>query len=196
MFLLITQLYPQAYNLKFYGCTHVMDENEKEYREDREKRLHTCADYHIKMVVQKMTPDCRPIEVLQSKLLPTDTFNHGFTTRHGGVSTYRTLASLNLVYSEKRRDPLINVQENRHRLAVSCHFDIEQFYVAKCVHGANVWVVGDPEPDSYDAIVTGKSHVTVAAPGADCPTVLFCDPVRKVGHFNSIIYGWLYKQER
>lgn len=176
------QLYsPQIYNVKFHDCTHDMDDSEKKKRESREEKYFPLIDDHIKMIMPKLTlPDGRMIEILQSTLIPTDVFNHGFTTRHGGVSTYKTLSSLNLVHSDKRRDLSVNVQENRRRLALTCRFDPDKLRLAKCVHEANVWVVGDPEPHSYDALITDNSHVTIAAPGADCPTVLFCDLVKKV----------------
>jgi len=176
------QLYsPDVYNVKFYECTHDMDDEERKYREDREEKYFPLIDEHIKIIMPKITlPDGKMVEILQSTLVPTTLFNHGFTTRHGGVSTYKTLSSLNLKYSDKRRDPEINVQENRRRLALTARFEAEKFQMARCVHGADVWVVGDPQPDSYDALVTDKRQVTIAAPGADCATVLFCDPVKKV----------------
>lgn len=43
-----------------------------------------------------------------------------------------------------------------------------------------MWVMGKPEPDSYDGIVTNRTDVVLAAPGADCMPLLFADPVRKV----------------
>ena len=187
----ITQLYsPQVYNVKFYDCTHEMDDDEKKKRESREEKYFPLIDDHIKMIMPKLTlPDGKMIEILQSSLIPTDIFTHGFTMRHGGVSTYKTLSSLNLVHSDKRRDLSVNVQENRRRLALTCRFAPDKFRVAKCVHEANVWVVGDQEPDSYDALVTDNSHVTIAAPGADCVPVLFCDPVKKVCKTNLSCFG-------
>ena len=187
----ITQLYsPQVYNVKFYDCTHEMDDDEKKKRESREEKYFPLIDDHIKMIMPKLTlPDGKMIEILQSSLIPTDVFTHGFTMRHGGVSTYKTLSSLNLVHSDKRRDLSVNVQENRRRLALTCRFAPDKFRVAKCVHEANVWVVGDQEPDSYDALVTDNSHVTIAAPGADCVPVLFCDPVKKVCKTNLSCFG-------
>lgn len=172
---------PDVYSVKFYECTHDMDDEERKQREDREEKYFPLIDEHIKIIMPKIIlPDGKMVEILKSTLFPTNLFNHGFTTRHGGVSTYRTLSSLNLKYSDKRRDPEINVQENRRRLALTARFEAEKFQMARCVHGADVWVVGDPQRDSYDAIVTDKQRVTIAAPGSDCATVLFCDPVKKV----------------
>lgn len=158
-----------------------MDEEERKKREDREEKYFPLIDEHIKIIMPKISlPDNKMIEILRSTLIPASQFNHGFATRHGGVSTYSTLSSLNMVYSDKRRDPEINVLENRRRLALTARFEAEKFYMAKCVHGTEVWVVGDPPQDSYDALVTDKRQATLGAPGADCPTVLFCDPVKKV----------------
>ncbi|XP_048396600.1 purine nucleoside phosphorylase LACC1 isoform X3 [Stegostoma tigrinum] len=47
-------------------------------------------------------------------------------------------------------------------------------------HGNTVWSLGKPEPESYDAIVTNRIGVTIAAPGADCIPLLFADPVQHV----------------
>lgn len=47
-------------------------------------------------------------------------------------------------------------------------------------HASDVWVVGDPEPESYDGMVTDQVGVVLAAPGADCMPILFADPVLKV----------------
>ena len=44
----------------------------------------------------------------------------------------------------------------------------------------DVWIVGDDQPNSYDAIATNKPGITVAAPGADCQILLFCDETKKV----------------
>lgn len=48
------------------------------------------------------------------------------------------------------------------------------------MHGIDVWVIGDDQPKSYDAIATDKLGVTIAAPGADCQTLLFCDVTKRV----------------
>ncbi|KAM8855092.1 purine nucleoside phosphorylase LACC1 isoform 2-T2 [Spinachia spinachia] len=47
-------------------------------------------------------------------------------------------------------------------------------------HGNRVWVVGQAEPESYDAMVTDRTGVVLAAPGADCVPILFADPRSKV----------------
>lgn len=47
-------------------------------------------------------------------------------------------------------------------------------------HGRDVWTLGRTEPDSYDAMVTDRPGVVLAAPGADCMPILFADPRSKV----------------
>lgn len=149
---------------------------------EREVKLMDQIDFDISEVVRKIkgSADGKPITTLKSPTISNEAFNHGFTTRFGGVSTHETLSSLNLMFNPKRRDPLNNVLENRQRLALACRFMVHPFNMAKCVHGAGVWVIGDEEPDSYDALVSNQPFVNIAAPGADCTILLFSDPINKV----------------
>uniref|UniRef100_G3N4X1 Purine nucleoside phosphorylase LACC1 n=1 Tax=Gasterosteus aculeatus aculeatus TaxID=481459 RepID=G3N4X1_GASAC len=107
-------------------------------------------------------------------------FGHGFSTRTGGVSLIPTLSSLNLFSSSRRRDAEAVVQENRRRLAVHAGFHPLSLRLVKVEHGSRVWVVGRAEPGSYDAMVTDRAGVVLAAPGADCMPILFADPRSKV----------------
>ena len=158
-----------------------MSEAEAKRRIDREIEFSNYVDENLENIVRhKETVDLNPVTVLKSPHIPSSVFCHGFTTRFGGVSTYKTLSSLNLYYTPKRKDPKINVDENRKRLAAACHFSLDSFHLAKAEHGGTVWLVGDPEPENYDGIVTDKCDVTIAAPGADCMIILFCDPLKKV----------------
>ncbi|KAJ0005833.1 hypothetical protein NQD34_015727 [Periophthalmus magnuspinnatus] len=119
------------------------------------------------------------ITVSKSTLIP-DCFGHGFSSRCGGVSYISSLSSLNLFCSSKRRDPHAVVRENRRRLALVAGFYPKTMHFPKVNHGSDVWVFGKPEPDSYDGIVTDQTGVVLAAPGADCIPLLFCDPVHRV----------------
>uniref|UniRef100_A0A146ZJ38 Purine nucleoside phosphorylase LACC1 n=1 Tax=Fundulus heteroclitus TaxID=8078 RepID=A0A146ZJ38_FUNHE len=119
------------------------------------------------------------IKVLRSTLIP-DCFGHGFSTRSGGISYIPTLSSLNLFSSSKRRDPRAVVEENRHRLALRAGFHPLPLRLVKVNHASDVWVLGKPEPESYDSMVTDRREVVLAAPGADCMPILFADPVKKV----------------
>lgn len=119
------------------------------------------------------------IRILKSTLI-RDCFGHGFSTRSGGVSYIPTLSSLNLFSSSKRRDPVAVVAENRHRLALHAGFHPLPLCLVKVNHANDVWVLGKPEPESYDSMVTNQRGVVLAAPGADCMPLLFADPVKKV----------------
>ncbi|XP_069828401.1 purine nucleoside phosphorylase LACC1 [Dendropsophus ebraccatus] len=117
--------------------------------------------------------------ILKSQIIPEDLFLHGFTTRCGGVSSIPTLSSLNLFCSSKRRDPKGVVAENLQRLGKVAGFDPQTYFPIKVDHADKVWIMGKPEPLYYDGIVTNQKAVTIAAPGADCIPILFCDPVKK-----------------
>ncbi|XP_075994809.1 purine nucleoside phosphorylase LACC1 [Genypterus blacodes] len=119
------------------------------------------------------------IRVLHSTLIP-DCFGHGFSARTGGVSYIPTLSSLNLFSSCRRRDPKATVEENKRRLAVCAGFYPRPLRLVKVAHASRVWVLGKAEPESYDAVVTNRPGVVLAAPGADCMPILFADPVSKV----------------
>ncbi|XP_070607495.1 purine nucleoside phosphorylase LACC1 [Erythrolamprus reginae] len=120
------------------------------------------------------------ITILKSSLIPGNIFLHGFTTRNGGISYVPTLSSLNLFSSSKRRDPPAVVKENLRRLSHAAGFNPDMYQSIKVNHASDVWVMGKPQPESYDGIVTNQRAVTVSAPGADCIPILFADPVRKV----------------
>uniref|UniRef100_A0A8C6V6E1 Laccase (multicopper oxidoreductase) domain containing 1 n=1 Tax=Neogobius melanostomus TaxID=47308 RepID=A0A8C6V6E1_9GOBI len=119
------------------------------------------------------------ISVNRSTLIP-DCFGHGFSSRTGGVSYLPSLSSLNLFCSAKRRDPRAVVEENRRRLALTAGFYPKTMHFPKVNHANQVWVMGKPEPDSYDGVVTDRSGVVLAAPSADCIPLLFADPVKRV----------------
>ncbi|XP_041857627.1 purine nucleoside phosphorylase LACC1 [Melanotaenia boesemani] len=119
------------------------------------------------------------IRVLKSTLIP-DCFGHGFSTRSGGVSYIQTLSSMNLFSSSRRRDPEAVVMENRRRLGLHAGFHPLPLRLVKVNHANNVCVLGKPEPESYDAMVTSQRGLVLAAPGADCMPILFADPVKKV----------------
>ncbi|XP_078513426.1 purine nucleoside phosphorylase LACC1 isoform X1 [Lissotriton helveticus] len=121
------------------------------------------------------------LTILKSSLISDSIFIHGFTTREGGISYIATLSSLNLFSSSKRKDPKAVVTENLHRLAKAAGFHPDTYRPVKVDHANEVWIVGkQPEPDSYDGIVTNRKGITIAAPGADCIPLLFSDPLKKV----------------
>lgn len=134
----------------------------------------------VEALVRQLPPLKGNILVLQSPLIP-GCFGHGFSTRCGGVSSGSpSLCSLNLASSRKRQDPDVLVAENWRRLALHAGFSSLPLHLPKVAHGAAVWVLGREQPDSYDAVVTDRRGVVLAAPGADCMTLLFADPRSKV----------------
>ncbi|XP_076443868.1 uncharacterized protein LOC143282181 [Babylonia areolata] len=136
-------------------------------------------------------------EADRSPLLPGEAegFVHGFSTRRGGVTSLPTLCSMNLLYTDKKRDPPLVVEENRRRLALVGGFDPQTFHIVKVEHGHRVWTVGEEEPPlKYDALVTNRRDVTLAAAGADCIPLLFADPVTMA--IGAAHAGWLGSVKR
>ncbi|XP_061826851.2 purine nucleoside phosphorylase LACC1 isoform X1 [Nerophis lumbriciformis] len=164
--LLFTDLYTFTYRL---GCPRPTPTHspEVEVEDDVSNFLHTLPALG------------GPVRLLTSSLFP-DCFGHGFSTRSGGISYIPTLSSLNLFSSVRRRDPPAVVEENRRRLALHAGFHPHPFHLAKVEHSSQVWIVGEAEPESYDAIVTDRPGFVIAAPGADCIPMVFADPVTKV----------------
>ena len=75
-------------------------------------------------------------EVDRSELLPGKGagFVHGFSTRRGGVTAIPTLSAMNAVYTDKKRDSQLVIEENRRRLAtVSLSFAHGPVSVCVCV---------------------------------------------------------------
>ncbi|XP_008293624.1 laccase domain-containing protein 1 [Stegastes partitus] len=133
----------------------------------------------VSAFLQQLPPVEGEVSVLRSTLIP-GCFGHGFSTRTGGVSYIPTLSSLNLFSSSRRRDPVAVVMENRRRLGLHAGFHPRPLRLVKVNHASDVWVLGKPEPESYDAMVTNQTGLVLAAPGADCMPILFADPVLKV----------------
>nr|XP_023684775.1 laccase domain-containing protein 1 [Paramormyrops kingsleyae]XP_023684776.1 laccase domain-containing protein 1 [Paramormyrops kingsleyae] len=133
----------------------------------------------VKTFLQSLPAVTGEISILRSSFI-SDSFSHGFTTRTGGISYVSTLRSLNLFSSSRRRDPNVVVEENLRRLGLQAGFDPKNFHLIKTDHASDVWVIGKPEPPSYDGMVTNREGLVIAAPGADCMPLLFTDPVAKV----------------
>lgn len=119
------------------------------------------------------------IVLYQSKLIPADTFLHGFPERGGGVSQ-GLRASLNLGY--RWGDDRDFVDENRQLLADHVGFAIEDLQVTRHVHGVKVWTVGEPlpEPPEFDGLVSATPGAVLGAFAADCIPLVFADANAKV----------------
>ena len=124
--------------------------------------------------------------MLRSPILP---FEHGFTTREGGVSE-GPYASLNL--GSKWGDDPARVRENRRRFFREA--GIERLFSVTQVHGADVARVGpEAEPEEIarmraDALVTNQPGVALGIYTADCIAILMVDP--KTGGLAAAHAGW------
>ncbi|KAG8452296.1 hypothetical protein GDO86_004197 [Hymenochirus boettgeri] len=180
-------LFNDIYNITFKSFEiHQEKGNLKHITEEKHTDNFICYGDSRKIIERsiqmhlEMLPSLKGnVTILKSQLIPDKTFLHGFTTRAGGISFIPTLSSLNLFSSSRRRDPKIIVAENFRRLGKAAGFDPKTYVSVKVDHANKVWVMGKQEPDSYDGIVTNRKGITIAAPGADCIPMLFCDPVRK-----------------
>ncbi|XP_044141949.1 purine nucleoside phosphorylase LACC1 isoform X1 [Bufo gargarizans] len=164
----------ECYNVHHQLCGTEPDKNELPDEDPKELARRNIVSY-----LQSLPSLNGVLTVLKSQRIPEDIFLHGFTTRCGGISSIRTLSSLNMFSSSKRRDPKAVVAENLRRLGKAAGFDPHTYKPVKVDHADKVWIVGKPEPPSYDGIVTNQKAVTIAAPGADCIPILLCDPVKK-----------------
>lgn len=120
-----------------------------------------------------------------SRQLETCGIRHGFTTRTGGISE-GVFSSLNL--GLHRGDPSENVQENYRRVCQALEVDLSKLVFSNQVHADGIRVVtsadlgkGLEKRVDYEAdgLVTDIPGVTLVVFGADCPTVLLYDPVRR-----------------
>lgn len=119
---------------------------------------------------------------------------HGFTDRLGGVSE-GIYASLNLGIN--RGDDRKNVEENYNRVCRTLGVDREKLVFSGQVHGDVIHSVelddigkGLNQTVDYDAdgLITNIPEVTLVVFGADCLTILLCDPVKQV--VAAVHAGW------
>lgn len=119
---------------------------------------------------------------------------HGFTTRAGGVSE-GIYASLNL--GANRGDRPERVRENYGRVCSALGVDMGKMVFSSQVHGDQIRCVttadmgkGLDRRVDYDAdgLITDVPGITLTVFGADCLTILLCDPVRRV--IGAVHAGW------
>ncbi|MDC7683835.1 peptidoglycan editing factor PgeF [Asticcacaulis sp. BYS171W] len=114
-------------------------------------------------------------------LLDLPTIQHGFFTRHGGVSPF-PYESLNVGQGSK--DTRENIFENRRRVAAA--FDQPEDRLLNCyqVHSKIAVTVDGPWPDDTrpeaDGLVTTTPGLVIGALSADCAPLLWADPVNSV----------------
>ena len=131
-----------------------------------------------------MTTNAVTLQV-SPQLTKTD-IPHGFTTRLGGVSE-GIFSTLNL--APNRGDDPARVRENYRRVCQTLGVEMAGLVFSHQVHRNDVRLVtatdrgkGLDAPVDYeaDALVTDVPGVTLVVFGADCTTMLLCDPVRRV----------------
>ncbi|XP_070799130.1 purine nucleoside phosphorylase LACC1 isoform X1 [Pituophis catenifer annectens] len=181
------QLFTRLYRYELIELPMSVKEQRLKKSLESRSKAGPCGDPEVERIQKEISqfleslPSLKgDLTILKSSLIPEHIFLHGFTTRTGGISYVPTLSSLNLFSSSKRRDPPAVVKENLRRLSHAAGFNPDMYHSIKVNHASDVWVMGEPQPESYDGIVTNQRGVTVTAPGADCIPVLFADPVKKV----------------
>lgn len=107
----------------------------------------------------------------------------GFTTRNGGVSR-APFNSLNLGFNTE--DSRHNVEANRSTLARSFDVPPHLLLTARQVHGTDLLVLDEPNPDlshflqvECDGILTNQPGILIGVLVADCFPVLLHDPYAK-----------------
>ena len=112
---------------------------------------------------------------------------HGFSTRHGGVST-GIYSSMNLSFT--RGDDEATVQENFTRICNAIGVSKEKVVCSKQTHTTNVLkvteayigngVLKENVLEDIDGLVTDIPGVCLCTSYADCVPLYFVDPVKKV----------------
>ena len=115
--------------------------------------------------------------------------SHGFSTRHGGVSS-APFDSLNLGGSQD--DPQ-KILQNRKIALENLNLSIDNLCTLKQVHGNHV-CLAEPGSQEGDAIVTNKKDLVLAISIADCYPILFYDAINKV--IGGAHAGWRGTQAR
>jgi YfiH family protein len=116
----------------------------------------------------------------------------GFTTRNGG-SSRPPYNSLNLGYGSG--DQRSQVEANRAAVARSFGVEPHLFLTAKQVHGSEILVIDQPNPEvshfqrvESDAIITNQRNVLIGILVADCFPVIIYDRHK---HVAGVIHlGW------
>ena len=100
---------------------------------------------------------------------------HGFSTRHGGIST-ESFSSLNLGGSD---DSTENISANRKLALNELGVAFEQVSYLNQIH-SNIVCQAQPGKQTGDALVTNKKGIAIAVGAADCYPILFYDDANQV----------------
>ena len=121
-------------------------------------------------------------------------FVHGFSTRMGGVSA-GPLASLNL--GVHRGDDPENVRKNYEIFGKALGFAPEDTVFTHQIHGTEILRVTRADrgigllreqETPCDGLITDEPGVALTVFGADCTTILLCDPEKRVAC--AVHSGW------
>ena len=131
------------------------------------------------------------ISFLQPKLV-NDAIVAGFSTRNGGVSR-APYNSLNLSFATD--DILPHVEGNRSTFARTFDLDPHQLLTVKQVHGKDLLLIDEPNPDlshflniEVDAIITNQPEIMIGVLTADCLPILIWSEEQKV--IAAVHAGW------
>lgn len=116
----------------------------------------------------------------------------GFTTRNGGVSR-APFNSMNLGLNTQ--DARSSVEGNRSTLARAFGLEAHQLLTVRQVHGNNILVIDEPNPDlshfqqiECDAVITNQPGMMIGVLVADCYPVLIAAPEQ--GVVAAVHVGW------
>ena len=118
------------------------------------------------------------------------TVPHGFSTRHGGVSSLPHTAAMNLAYG--RGDDENTVKKNMRIFCSAIGIDGESVVSAKQIHSTEVMTVTPEnaglEGVECDGFVTRDTGIALCIKIADCVPILFCD--KENGVIGACHAGW------
>jgi YfiH family protein len=116
-------------------------------------------------------------------------FWHGFSTRHGAVST-PVQNRFNLSYSS--RDSAERVRENRRQLLSALNLADVPLATLRQVHSNRVYIIKDISDQwnrsEGDALITQAESIALAVQTADCFPILVADPMTKA--VAAVHSGW------
>jgi YfiH family protein len=131
----------------------------------------------------------RGLQILElAPLLELPWLVHGFSTRHGGVSTFESEKVLNLGFMEW--DSRENVVENRRLFQAALGVSNLELIPLKQIHSDVIRVFPQPAgaPCKGDASATVRPGLLLAIQTADCVPILLVDPKRRA--VAAIHAGW------
>ncbi len=115
---------------------------------------------------------------------------HGFSTRHGGVSTLPHVASLN--FTDSTGDSPENIVENYRIFLSALGLDPAGRISSHQIHSARVRYVTEADAgrvfDDCDGFVTDRPGISLVVKTADCVPILLCDEA--AGVIAAIHAGW------